>query len=62
MFHGLAIEQETELGAQWQNRYPTIFLTFKDVDGLNFESAFGMLRMQLSSLFIEHNYLLNFVE
>lgn len=25
---------------KWQNRYPTIFLTFKDVDGLNFESAF----------------------
>ena len=58
LFHGLAIEQETELCAQWQNRYPTIFLTFKDVDGLNFESASGMLRMQLSSLFIEHNYLL----
>lgn len=42
LFHGLAIEKETELCARWQNRYPTIFLTFKDViQGREYAKAYS---------------------
>ena len=37
-----------EFCAEWMNQYPTLFLSLKDVEGLNFESAFGMLVMLIS--------------
>lgn len=39
------------------NQYPTLFLTFKDVDGLSFESAYGMLGFMLAQVCDEHEYL-----
>ena len=40
------------------NQWPTIFLTFKKVDGLNFSSAYEMLASVMAELFNEHSYLL----
>ena len=31
----------------WQNQRPTVFLTFKNVDGLSFDSAYGQLKYEL---------------
>lgn len=41
------------------NRYPTIFLSLKDVDGLTFSSAYEMLSVTVSDLYKEHLYLLD---
>lgn len=34
LFEGLEISEKTELCEKWMNRCPTIFLSFKDVDGI----------------------------
>lgn len=39
------------------NQFPTLFISFKDVDGSSFNSAFDMLKFTLSQLYIEHSYL-----
>ena len=39
------------------NQYPALFLTFKDVDGLDYASAKQMLRTQIAGLYGEHAYL-----
>ncbi len=57
IFEGLDIAGEEELCREWMNGYPTIFLTFKDVDGLNFQAAKEMLWSQIANLYNEHNYL-----
>ena len=36
---------------EWMNQWPTIFFTFKDIDGLNFDEAYGQLAVQISNLF-----------
>lgn len=39
------------------NQWPTLFLSFKDVDGSTFENAMGLLKFTLSQICIEHQYL-----
>ena len=39
LFQGLEIEKQSEICEKWMNQYPTLFLTFKDVDGLSFEGV-----------------------
>lgn len=59
LFNGLEITENQSLCNDWMNQYPTLFLTFKDVDGLTFESAKDMLRAQIAQICNEHDYLLN---
>lgn len=40
------------------NQYPTLFITFKQVDGLTFTSAYDMLCSVIAELCVEHSYLL----
>ena len=58
-FHDLKIMNNTELCDKWMNRYPVIFLSFKEVDGLGFEEAYAILRDVFAKLCTEHNYLLS---
>ena len=39
------------------NQYPVIFLTFKNIDGLNFQRAYDQLVYEIGSLFEDHSYL-----
>ncbi|MDO5595976.1 MAG: AAA family ATPase, partial [Bacillota bacterium] len=48
LFEGLDISKESVLCAQWMNQWPTLFLSFKDVDGTCFENAFNLLKATLS--------------
>lgn len=57
LFAGLEIADNTDLCNQWMNQYPTLFLTFKNVDGLNFTATRELLRLQISSLCNKHLYL-----
>ena len=42
---------------EWMNQYPVLFLTFKDVEGLNFTDAYGMLEATISRLCIKFSKL-----
>lgn len=56
-FNGLEIVKNDAICAKWMNRYPTLFVSFKDVDGINFENALGMLQFVISQICEEHSYL-----
>ena len=57
-FKGLKIEKEEQICQQWMNQCPTIFFSMKDVDGLDFESAYQRLQALIANLCKEHTYLL----
>ena len=59
LFEGLRIYEDTELCQSWMNQYPTLFLSFKRVDGLDFSEAYGMLCSVIAELCIEHKYLMD---
>lgn len=46
-----------DFAANWMNQYPTVFLTLKDVDGLDFESAKSMLQRRIAELCRQYFYL-----
>ena len=54
LFDGLNIMNHPELCEEWMNKYPVIFITFKDVEGIDFNGAFGMLRSILADLCRKH--------
>ena len=58
MFVGLEIAKNTALCSEWMNQWPTLFLSFKKVDGLNFQDAYDMLTVVLANLYKKHMYLL----
>ena len=57
MFEGLEISKNTALCSEWMNQWPVLFVSFKDIDGLTFASAKGMLLERLANLFKAHRYL-----
>ena len=50
LFKGLEIFDEVEICEKWMNQYPTLFLSFKDVDGTTFENAFNFLKFISTSM------------
>ena len=58
IFDGLEIAKEKELCSRWQNQWPVIFLTLKEIDDLRFESAKVKLGICMSDLYKWHTYLL----
>ena len=48
VFEGLNVSKHEEFCATWMNRYPVLFISFKDVDGLDFESAYEQLQSILA--------------
>lgn len=57
LFENLEITGHPEICSVWMNQWPTLYLTFKDIDGLDYEAAKGMLRNRISQLCKEHLYL-----
>ena len=43
VFEGLDITKHEEFCSEWMNQYPVLFISFKDVDGLDFEKAYAKL-------------------
>ena len=41
------------------NRYPTVFITLRQVEGLNFQDAYGQLLYEIALLYQEHAYVLD---
>ncbi len=54
VFEGLAIMQHEDFCQQWMNQYPVLSISFKDVDGLNFEEAKKMLSSVLARTFLKY--------
>ena len=50
LFQGLRISEHKEFCAAWMNQYPVIFLSLKDVDGLDFEKAYAKLKAVIADL------------
>lgn len=60
LFDGLEISKETDLCKEWMNQWPIVFLSLKDIDGLNFEDAYERLVVQISNLYKNYTYLLEY--
>ena len=47
-----------DIRRDWMIQYPTLFLSFKDVDGTIFENALGLLQFTIAELCKKHTYLI----
>ena len=59
MFQRLKIAENTELCDEWMNQWPVLFLSFRRVDGLNFQGAYGMLQATITDVCENHLYLMD---
>ena len=50
IFEGLSVTKHEEFCREWMNSYPVLFVSFKDVEGENFDGAYGMLKTKLADL------------
>jgi len=50
VFKGLDITKHHEFCSEWMNQYPVLSVSFKDVDGLDFEKAYAKLCTVLADL------------
>jgi len=50
VFNGLDVMKYKTFCNEYMNQYPVLFVSFKDVEGLNFESAFEKLKIVLADL------------
>ena len=50
VFNGLDVMKHKTFCNEYMNQYPVLFVSFKDVEGLNFESAFEKLKIVLADL------------
>ncbi|MDO5418333.1 MAG: AAA family ATPase [Lachnospiraceae bacterium] len=57
LFSGLNIDGETALCREWMNRWPTVFVSFKSAEGLNFDGAYGMLKVLIANLYKKYAFL-----
>ena len=57
LFTGLAIMDDKEAVDKWMNKWPVIHLTFKDIDGPDFNSAIDVLRGKLMALYQGYGFI-----
>lgn len=58
LFANLNIAEDQDFCKDHQNKYPTIFISFKDIKASNFEDAYKHIELLFSGLYSEHRYLL----
>ena len=59
LFKGLNISKNQDICGKWMNKWPVLFISFKRVDGLNFQDAYAMLRSVVTEICAEHKYILD---
>lgn len=55
VFEGLDVSKHEDFCSAWMNQYPVLFISFKDVDGLDFESAFVALQGVISDFCFKYS-------
>ena len=60
LFEGLDIVRHEAFCDEWMNQYPVLFISFKDVDGLDFESAFIALQDVLSDFCFRYSHIIEY--
>lgn len=58
-FDGLDISRETALCKEWMNHWPVVFFSLKSVEGLNFTSAYGRLKVLIANICKKYAFLEN---
>lgn len=56
-FEGLEVLAQLDICAEWMNQWPVVSLTMKSVEGLDFDSAYGMLKVLIAGLFKKYAFL-----
>lgn len=59
LFDDLAISKEQEICDKWMNKYPTVLVSLKEIEGLNYHQAYEQLKRIISGLYKEYLYLLD---
>ena len=59
IFNGLKISSNTEICSNWMNKFPVIYLKFKDISGYEFERAYDRLKTEIIDVVAKHEYLLS---
>lgn len=59
LFEGLKISENTEICDKWMNKYPVVYISLKDIDGLTFESAYGEITSLFFKTYDNYRYLLD---
>ena len=59
LFDGLEIAENQALCDEWMNQYPTVSISFRQIDGLNFMDAYRQLVYEIALLYQKHTYLLD---
>ena len=59
LFDGLKVSEEKELCEKYMGKYPVVFVSLKDVDGLTFEDAYDMLREIIRKEYVRLQFLMD---
>ena len=59
LFEGLAVSENKELCMEWMNQYPIVFVSFRNVDGLDFKQAYAKLYTLISELYKRFYFLMD---
>ena len=59
LFEELEISKYKELCGEWMNQYPVISLTFKEIEDLDFKTAYAKLKNKITDLFRQYRFVLN---
>jgi hypothetical protein len=59
LFSDLSIWQAGEAYRAHFQRYPVVFITFKDVKDTTWDQAWALIKRKISALFVEHRYLVD---
>ena len=58
LFDNLEISKDVEFCKEHQNKYPVIFVSFKDIKKSNFDDAYKAIAKLIKKLYARHEYLL----
>ena len=58
LFDGLRISKDSELCEDYMNQYPTIFITLRGVEGMDFQFAFDNFKAAVQDMCKDHSILL----
>ena len=57
LFDGLRISRDSEICTNYMNQYPTIFITLRNVEGLDFQFAFSNFKAAVQDMYKSHSVL-----